>query len=229
MIDFVHLHVHSDYSLLDGAASVESLADKAEALGMRHLAITDHGNMFGALKFIAACKEHADHSPRANPIHPIIGNEFYMAPGSRFEKSGSEHGNKYYHLILLAKDARGYKNLLKLTSASYTDGFYYKPRIDEEVLVKYHEGLVCLSACIAGEIPSLILEDKIEEAEKKARWFRDLFGDEDFYLELQDHGLEEQKKANAALIDIAKHTGIPLVVTNDIHYLEENDAEVQDI
>ncbi|MDR2446458.1 MAG: DNA polymerase III subunit alpha [Treponema sp.] len=229
MIDFVHLHVHSDYSLLDGAASVESLADKAEDLGMRHLAITDHGNMFGALKFIAACKEHADHSPRANPIHPIIGNEFYMAPGSRFEKSGSEHGNKYYHLILLAKDARGYKNLLKLTSASYIDGFYYKPRIDEEVLVKYHEGLICLSACIAGEIPSLILEDKIEEAEKKARWFRDLFGDEDFYLELQDHGLKEQKKANEALIDIAKRTGIPLVVTNDIHYLEKDDSVVQDI
>ncbi|MDR2792829.1 MAG: DNA polymerase III subunit alpha [Treponema sp.] len=229
MIDFVHLHVHSDYSLLDGAASVQSLADKAEALGMKHLAITDHGNMFGVLKFVTACKEHADHSPRAKPIHPIIGNEFYMAPGSRFEKNGAEHGNKYYHLILLAKDTQGYKNLLKLTSISYIDGFYYKPRIDEEVLVQYHEGLICLSACVAGEIPSLILENKMDEAEKRARWFRGLFGDENFYLELQDHRLEIQKTANAAIIDIAKRTGIPLVVTNDIHYLEKKDAEAQDI
>jgi DNA polymerase-3 subunit alpha len=229
MTDFVHLHVHSDYSLLDGAAPVQGLADKAEALGMKHIAITDHGNMFGVLKFVTACHEHANHAKRANPVHPIIGNEFYMAPASRFDKSGSEYGNKYYHLILLAKDAQGYKNLLKLTSISYVDGFYYKPRIDEEVLVKYHEGLICLSACVAGEIPSLILDDKIDEAEKKARWFRDLFGDEDFYLELQDHRLEIQKKANAALIEIAKRTGIPLVVTNDIHYLEKDDATAQDI
>jgi DNA polymerase-3 subunit alpha len=229
MTDFVHLHVHSDFSLLDGAASAQSLADKAEALGMKHLALTDHGNMFGALKFAAACRENADHSPRKNPIHPIIGNEFYISPGSRFDKSGSEHGNKYYHLILLAKNGQGYRNLLKLTSVSYVDGFYYKPRIDEESLIRYHEGLICLSACVAGEIPSLILEKKAEEAEKRARWFRDLFGQEDFYLELQDHRLAIQKECNKTIIEIAKKTGIPLVVTNDVHYLEKEDATAQDI
>jgi DNA polymerase-3 subunit alpha len=228
MTDFVHLHVHSDYSLLDGAASVKDLAEKARSLGMRHLAITDHGNMFGAIDFMNACQGDRDH-PVETPIHPIIGNEFYMAPNSRFEKKGSESGNKYYHLVLLAASREGYRNLLKLSSYAYTEGFYYKPRIDEELLVKYHRGLIGLSACIMGEIPCLVLDGKREAAEKRARWFRDLLGDGNFYLELQDHGIKEQKEANRALIEMSRRTGIPLVATNDIHYIEREDAAAQDI
>ena len=221
MTDFVHLHVHTDFSLLDGAASADALAEKASSLGMKHLAITDHGNMFGVLKFKEACEKRQ--------IHPIIGSEFYMVPGSRLEKSGSENGNKYYHLILLAKNATGYKTLIKLSSYSYTEGFYYKPRIDEELLTKYHDGLIALSACVSGEIPALILDDQTEAAEKKAIWFRNLFGEDNFYLEIQDHNLKIQEKANKGLIEISKRTGIPLVATNDIHYLEKEDAEAQDI
>jgi DNA polymerase-3 subunit alpha len=228
MTDFVHLHVHSDYSLLDGAAPVKDLAKKARALGMKHLAITDHGNMFGAIDFMNACLGDRDH-PEEYPVHPIIGNEFYMAPGSRLEKKGAETGNKYYHLILLAATLEGYQNLLKLSSFAYTEGFYYKPRIDEELLVKHHQGLICLSACVAGEIPSLILEGKAEAAEQRARWFRDLLGDDNFYLELQDHGIREQKEVNRALIEMSRRTGIPLAATNDIHYLEREDAAAQDI
>ncbi|MDR1956944.1 MAG: DNA polymerase III subunit alpha [Treponema sp.] len=221
MIDFVHLHVHTDFSLLDGAASAESLAAKAASLGMKHLAITDHGNLFGILKFRDACEKAG--------IRPIIGCEFYMAPGSRFKKSGSEHGNKYYHLVLLAKNGEGYQTLIKLSSYSYTEGFYYKPRIDEELLLRYHQGLIGLSACVAGEIPSLILDGNREAAEKRALWFRDLLGEGNFYLELQDHRLPIQQKANPGIIDLARRTGIPLVVTNDIHYLEQEDAQAQDI
>ncbi|MDR2517328.1 MAG: DNA polymerase III subunit alpha [Spirochaetaceae bacterium] len=231
MTDFVHLHVHSDFSLLDGAASVDALAKKAAALGMKHLAITDHGNMFGVIKFAEACRGSADHPlPEGRAaVNPIIGCEFYMAPGSRHERKGSENGNKYYHLVLLAASGAGYRNLVRLSSYSYTEGFYYKPRIDRELLERYHEGLIGLSACIAGEIPALYLEGKDGQAEALAFWFRDLFGPDNFYLELQDHGIAEQKKANAALIALSRKTGIPLVVTNDIHYLEKDDAETQDI
>ncbi|MDR0568982.1 MAG: DNA polymerase III subunit alpha [Spirochaetaceae bacterium] len=221
MTDFVHLHVHTDFSLLDGAASAESLAKKAASLGMKHLAITDHGNMFGVLKFKEACEKYE--------VRPIIGSEFYMAKGSRFQKSGSENGNKYYHLVLLAKNGEGYRTLIKLSSYSYTEGFYYKPRIDEELLVKYHDGLICLSACVGGEIPSLILDGQSDAAEQRALWFRELFGAENFYLEVQDHRLPIQEKANKGIIAIAERTGIPLVVTNDIHYLEKEDAVAQDI
>jgi DNA polymerase-3 subunit alpha len=221
MTDFVHLHVHSDYSLLDGAASVKSLISKAKALGMKHLALTDHGNMFGALKFYKECK--------AAEINPIIGSEFYMTTGSRFDKKGSETGNAYHHLVLLATNEQGYRNLMKLSSLSYTEGFYYKPRIDEELLVRYHEGLIGLSACLGGEIPSLLLEGKAEEALSRARRLRDILGDDNFYLELQDHGLPEQKKVNPLLIELSKRTGIPLVATNDIHYLDKEDSVAQDI
>jgi DNA polymerase-3 subunit alpha len=230
MTDFVHLHTHTDYSLLDGAAPVQALADKAEQLGMKYLAITDHGNMFGVLHFITACKERADknHTPRASPVYPIIGNEFYMAPGSRFDKAHSEYENKYYHLILLAKNLDGYKNLLKLTSLSYTEGFYYKPRIDWEILEKHHDNLVCLSACLAGEVANLILDGKQDEAELAAHRFHDLFGD-DYYLELQDHQLPEDPKVIAGVAAIARKTGIPLVATNDVHYAEKEDWEAQDV
>ena len=221
MTDFVHLHVHSDYSLLDGAASVKSLITKAKTLGMKHLALTDHGNMFGVLKFFKECK--------AAEINPIIGSEFYMTTGSRFDKKGSETGNKYHHMVLLATNERGYRNLMKLSSLSYTEGFYYKPRIDEELLVRYHEGLIGLSACLGGEIPSLLLEGKHQEALTRVRRFREILGDDNFYLELQDHGLPEQKKVNPLLVELSKRTGIPLVATNDIHYLDKEDSVAQDI
>ena len=164
MADFVHLHNHSDFSLLDGAASVPSMVAKAKALGMPGLALTDHGNMYGAVKFYDECKGLG--------INPIVGSEFYVAGGARTEKTGTENGNKYYHLILLAQDATGYKNLLKLSSASFTEGYYYKPRIDDEILAANCEGLICSSACIAGEIPSLVLMGKAAEAERKAREVR---------------------------------------------------------
>ncbi|MDR2518729.1 MAG: DNA polymerase III subunit alpha, partial [Spirochaetaceae bacterium] len=193
--------------------------EKAASLGMKHLAITDHGNMFGVLKFRDACKKRG--------IRPIIGSEFYMSHASRFEKSGSE----YYHLVLLAKNLAGYQTLIKLSSYSYTEGFYYKPRIDEELLASCHEGLIGLSACVSGEIPSLILAGDLKGAEKRACWFQDLLGAGSFYLELQDHHLPNdiQRKANEGITALSKRTGIPLVVTNDIHYLNKEDAKAHDI
>ncbi len=221
MPEFVHLHNHSDYSLLDGAASIKSLVDKAESLGMKHLAITDHGNMFGVLRFYKACK--------AKGINPIIGCEFYVAPKSRLVKSGSEKQNKYYHLVLLAKNKIGYQNLMVLVSQGYLDGFYYKPRIDNELLEKHAEGLICTSACLAGEIPTHLLNGQHDEARKTAEYYRSLFGPDGYYLELQDHGIPEQKQVNPQIIQLSRETGIPLIATNDIHYLERSHAEAQDI
>ncbi|MDR0315552.1 MAG: DNA polymerase III subunit alpha [Treponema sp.] len=247
MTGFVHLHVHSDFSLQDASVSVMSLADKAEALGMSHLALTDHGNMFGAMEFIAACREtinsKGQHEKRQNPVKPIIGCEVYVSPGSRFEKKGAESDNKYYHLILLAANREGYLNLIKLCSLAYTEGFYYRPRIDEELLTRYHGGLIALSACASGEIPRLIQAGRLDEAEQKARHYRDLFGDDaegraNFYLEIQDHGIPSgglkgtslsQKDINKAVIDISRKTGIPLVATNDVHYLDSEDYVAHDV
>ena len=221
MAEFVHLHNHTDYSLLDGAAPVKELVATAKGYGMPGIAITDHGNMFGALNFNKACRDEG--------INPIIGCEFYMAGGSRREKTGTESGNKYFHFILLAENQEGYRNLMKLTSMSYTEGFYYKPRIDDEILAANSGGLIASSACIAGEIPALILSGKAAAAEKKALYYRDLFGPERFYLELQDHGLEEQKLVNRELVAISRRQGIPLVATNDLHYIRQEDAVAQDI
>jgi DNA polymerase-3 subunit alpha len=247
MTNFVHLHVHSDFSLTDASATLVGLADKAEQLGMTHLALTDHGNMFGAMEFLAACKEtvneKGDHEDRKNPIKPIIGCEVYVSPGSRFDKKGSENENRYYHLVLLAANRDGYFNLVKLCSLAYTEGFYYRPRIDEELLEKHHKGLIALSACVSGEIPKLIQAGKTGEAHKKAEYYRDLFGKDkqgqpNFYIEIQDHGIPEgwlrgtefsQKQINSALVDIAKKTGIPLVATNDVHYIEQNDYVAHDV
>ncbi|MDR2478778.1 MAG: DNA polymerase III subunit alpha, partial [Treponema sp.] len=238
MTDFVHLHVHSDFSLQDAAVSVMALADKAEALGMTHLALTDHGNMFGAMEFMAACGENAKHAGRKNPVTPIIGCEVYVSPGSRFEKKGAESDNRYYHLVLLAFSQEGYRNLVKLCSFAYTEGFYYRPRVDEELLAQYHGGLIALSACVSGEIPRLIQAGKCEEAEAKARRYRDLFGDDNFYLEIQDHGIPagtlkgsslSQKEINQAVAAISRKTGIPLVATNDVHYLNREDYVAHDI
>lgn len=221
MSEFVHLHNHSDYSLLDGAAPVKEMVATAKRLGMPGIAITDHGNLFGALTFEKACREEG--------INPIIGCEFYVAGSSRKEKAGSENGNRYYHFLLLAENQEGYRNLIKLTSLSYTEGFYYKPRIDDELLAQYSKGLIASTACLAGEIPSLILAGKSEAAEKKILRYAELFGKEHFYLELQDHGLEEQKLVNRTLISLARKYNLPLIATNDLHYIQKEDAVAQDI
>ncbi|MDR3122197.1 MAG: PHP domain-containing protein, partial [Treponema sp.] len=230
MVDFVHLHVHSDYSLLDGAASVEALASKAASLGMKHLALTDHGNMFGALKFLNACLGGDDHPLKDRaPVHPIIGSEFYIAPDSRLNRKYAREDEKYYHLVLLAANEEGYRNLMKLSSLAYIEGFYMRPRIDKELLERCHEGLICLSACLQGEIPFLILAGRVKEAEETALWFNRLFGQDNFYLEIQDHGIEAQKKVIPVIAEMSRRTGIPLVATNDIHYLEREDAVAQDL
>ena len=221
MTEFVHLHNHTDYSLLDGAMKIDDMVAKAKSLGMSSIAITDHGNMFGALNFYEKCRE--------NGIKPIVGCEFYMAEGSRKIKTGTEFGNKYYHLILLAKDNTGYRNLMKLNSTAYIDGYYYKPRIDFEVLEQHHEGLVCSSACIAGVVPKLIINGKLDEAASMAMRFSDIFGRGNYFLELQDHGIPEEKVSNRGLIEISKRTGIPLIATNDIHYLNREHSTAQEL
>ena len=193
---------------------------KASSLGMKHIGLTDHGNMFGALRFYEECKAH--------DINPVIGCEFYIAPGSRLVKTGAESGNKYYHFVMLAKSEQGYKNLITLCSIGYTEGFYYKPRIDDEILAEYCSETIASSACLGGEIPQLILLGKNEEAEKKALFYNELFGNGNFYLELQEHGIPEQKIVNKELIAISKRTGIPLIATNDSHYIDNDDANAQD-
>jgi DNA polymerase-3 subunit alpha len=218
---FVHLHCHSDFSLLDGASSIDALVARAKELGMTHLALTDHGNMFGALAFFKECRKQG--------ITPIIGSEFYKAPGSRLEKSGSEKGTRHHHLVLLARNVAGYANLLQLSSLGYTEGFYYKPRIDDELLEKHHEGLIGLSACLAGDIPAAILDGRQAVARKRAAYYRELFGPDGFYLEVQDHGIPEQRTVNREIVRISHETGIPLVATNDIHYTSRGDARAQDV
>ena len=218
-MSFVHLHVHTEYSLLDGACRIERLVQRAKELGQTALAITDHGVMYGAVAFYKAC--------RAADIRPIIGCEVYVAPRSRFDK---EHGvdNAYSHLILLCKNETGYRNLCRLVSDAFTEGFYLKPRIDWKLLHEHAEGLVCLSGCIAGEIPQKLLRGDEAGAKARALELKALFG-EDFYLELQDHGIPEQRQVAAGLQKLSRETGIPLVVTNDAHYVEKADARTQDV
>ena len=214
MSNFVHLHIHSEYSLLDGANRIKDLPVRAKELGMDAIAITDHGVMYGAIDFYKACKKEG--------IKPIIGCEVYVAMRSRFDKEPNID-NRYYHLILLAKNNEGYKNLSKLVSLGFLDGYYYKPRIDKEILEKYHEGLICLSACLAGEINQKLLNGKEKEAEEAALWHKNLFG-EDYYIEIQNNGIQEQVLANQKLIKLARKLDIPLVATNDAHYLKKEDA-----
>ena len=214
MSNFVHLHVHSEFSLLDGANRIKELPVRAKELGMDSIAITDHGVMFGVIDFYKACK--------SNGIKPIIGCEVYVAPRTRFDKEANID-NKYYHLILLAKNNEGYKNLSKLVSLGFVDGYYYKPRIDKEILEKYHEGLICCSACLGGEVAQAFLQDKPEEAEKIALWHKNLFGD-DYYLEVQANTLKEQIMVNSKLVQLSRKLGIKLVATNDAHYMRKEDA-----
>ena len=214
MPDFVHLHIHSEYSLLDGANRIKDLPVRAKELGMKAMALTDHGVMYGAIDFYKACKKEG--------IKPIIGCEVYVAPRSRFDKEPNID-NKYNHLILLAKNNQGYKNLSKLVSIGFIDGYYYKPRIDLEVLEKYHEGLICLSACLAGAVNQAILAGDMQKAEETALWYKNLFGD-DYYLELQNNGIKEQIMVNQRLVELGRKLSIPLVGTNDAHYLKREDA-----
>ena len=214
---FSHLHVHTEYSLLDGFARTDRLLERARELGIPALAITDHGALYGIIDFYEKAKERG--------IKPIIGIEIYLTRGSRKEKSPKER--ELYHLILLAKNNKGYKNLLKLSSLSYLEGFYYKPRVDKELLEKYSEGLIALSGCISGEIPSLILSGMDEEAVRTAKWYKEVF--DDFYLELQRHDMEELRKVNRALIELSRSTGIPLIATNDVHYVLREEAPLHEI
>ncbi|EGO61820.1 DNA polymerase III subunit alpha [Acetonema longum] len=220
MQNFVHLHLHTEYSLLDGASRIDGLLARVKELGMPAVAITDHGNMYGVIDFYKAAKKYG--------VKPVIGCEVYVAPRSRFDKSAVE-GEAYYHLILLAENNTGYKNLTKLVSSAYLDGFYYKPRIDRDLLRQHSTGLICLSACIAGEIPSLLLKGNIAGAEDVAKQYLEIFGPDHFFLELQDHGLPEQRTANRLLSEIADKYGIQLVASNDVHYTNKEDAEFHDV
>ncbi|MEZ3421740.1 MAG: DNA polymerase III subunit alpha [Eubacterium sp.] len=217
---FTHLHVHTEFSLLDGACRIEQLVLKAKELGMQSLAVTDHGNMYGAVDFYKACKR--------NGIKPIIGCEVYVAPRTRFDKE-KVLDKDYNHLILLCRNETGYRNLIKLVSMSFTEGYYYKPRVDHDILEKYHDGLLCLSACLAGEIPQALLRKDYEEAKRTALWYRDVFGADNYYLEIQNHGLEEQRTVKEGLKRLSAETDIPLTATNDVHYIEQQDSKIQQV
>ncbi len=219
-MSFVHLHVHTEYSLLDGAARIEQVVEKAARLGMPALAVTDHGVMFGAVDFYKTCKKQG--------IKPIMGCEVYVAPRTMADRAPKVDDN-LYHLVLLAENEEGYRNLLKLVSMGYTEGFYYKPRVDKQALAANSKGLIALSGCLAGEPAARILGGQPGEAVKAAAEYRDIFGENNYYLELQDHGFQEQAAVNRELVGISRATGIPLVVTNDVHYVERDHAEMQDI
>ena len=217
--DFVHLHLHTEYSLLDGACRLDRLVDKAHELKFSSLAITDHGAMHGVIEFYSAA--------RAKGIKPIIGCEVYVAPGSRLERKKVE-GDKYHHLGLLAKDETGYKNLIKLTTAAHLEGYYYKPRIDKEILAAHSAGLIAMSGCLASEIPDLILKDQIDKARDAVDFFKQTLGAENFFLELQNHGMADQAKVNRQLIAWSKEFGLKLVATNDVHYINKGDSHAHD-
>ena len=217
--NFTHLHVHTEYSLLDGSAKIRELVQRTKALGMKSIAITDHGAMYGVVDFYKAALEEG--------IKPIIGCEVYIAHESRLKKEGK--GGGYYHLVLLAETNEGYQNLIKLVSYGFIDGFYYKPRIDKELLRKYHKGIICSSACLAGEIPRNILNVSYEAAKEAAMEYVDIFGENNFFLELQDHGMREQKIVNRELVRMSKETGIPLIATNDSHYIYKEDTKPHEI
>ena len=219
--DFVHLHLHTEYSLLDGACRLDRLMDKAHDLKFSSLAITDHGVMYGAIDFYQAA--------RAKGIKPIIGCEVYVAPGSRLEKKASSGGRDVYnHLVLLAKDEQGYKNLIKLTTAAHLEGYYYKPRIDKEILAAHKDGLIALSGCLASEVPEAILKEQSARARDTIDWFKQTFGAENYYLELQNHGIPEQAKVNRLLIPWANEFGLKLVATNDVHYVDKTHSHAHD-
>lgn len=218
---FVHLHSHTEYSLLDGSNKVRAYAERVKELGMNAAAITDHGNMYGVIEFYLACKDAG--------IKPILGCEVYVAPGSRFEKEIGDNFDRYYHLILLAKDNQGYRNLSKIVSRSFTEGYYYKPRVDKELLREFHEGIICTSACLAGEVARALVRGDKDSARKAALEYQEIFGKDNFYLELQDHGYPDQQTVIAGVLELSRELEIPLVATNDCHYTYAADAEAHDI
>ncbi len=218
---FTHLHMHTEYSLLDASSKIKELTARVKELGMDSLAITDHGVMYGVIDFYRAARE--------NGIKPIIGCEIYVAPGSRFDREAAAGEDRYYHMILLAENNIGYQNLMKIVSKGFVEGFYYKPRVDDEVLRSYHEGIIALSACLAGEIPRFLTRGMYEEACKSAKKYLDIFGKDNFFLELQDHGIPAQRIVNQGLMRMSQELGIPLVATNDCHYIYKEDVESHDI
>lgn len=220
-MNFTHLHVHTEYSLLDGSSKIKELAARAKELGMDSIAITDHGVMYGVIDFYRACKDIG--------IKPILGCEVYVAPGSRFDREASSSDDRYNHLVLLAENNEGYSNLMKLVSIGFTEGFYYKPRVDYEVLKKYSKGIIALSACLAGEVASNIRKGFYEESKAAALRLQEIFGENNFFLELQDHGIPEQRTVNQGLLRMSKEIGIKLVATNDVHYTFDSDEQAHDI
>ena len=220
-VAFTHLHVHTEYSLLDGSCKIKELAARAKELGMDSMAITDHGVMYGVIDFYRAAREVG--------IKPIIGCEVYVAPGSRFERENTNSEDRYYHLVLLAENDTGYHNLMKIVSKGFVDGFYYKPRVDYEVLETYHEGVIALSACLAGEVQRYLARGMYEEACRSARHYEEIFGKGNFFLELQDHGISTQKMVNQGLMRMSRELSMDLVATNDIHYILAEDAAAHDI
>ena len=220
-MSFTHLHVHTEFSLLDGSSKIKEITKRAKELGMDSLAITDHGVMYGAIDFYRAAL--------ANGIKPIIGCEVYVAPGSRFDKEANAGEDRYYHLILLAENNKGYANLCKIVSKGFVDGFYYKPRVDYEVLREFHEGIICLSACLAGEVQRFLARGDYQAGKEAALRYLDIFGKDNYFLELQDHGILEQKTVNQQLLRLSDELGVDLVCTNDVHYTYADDVEAHDI
>ena len=218
---FAHLHTHTEYSLLDGSNKIRDYVSRVKELGMDSAAITDHGVMYGVVDFYEECRRQG--------IRPILGCEVYVAPSSRFDRETGGGEDRYHHLILLAENNTGYRNLVKIVSCGFEEGFYYRPRVDKDVLRQYHEGLICTSACLAGEVARLLTRGFYEEAREAALTFREIFGEENFFLEMQDHGLPDQKLVNQSLLRMSRETGIPLIVTNDCHYTRAEDADAHDI
>ena len=218
---FVHLHVHSEFSLLDGAARIKALFERAAEFQMPALALTDHGAMFGALQFYEAGV--------AAGVKPILGVETYVAPSSRFERAPGESEEKYRHLTILARNETGYRNLLKLVTDAHLEGFYHRPRVDKELLAEHGEGLIGLSGCLASEISQLLLGGQPAKADEVASTYGDIFGAGNFFIELQDHGLSEQREILSELVQLASRTGLPLVATNDAHYLTKDDHHAHDV
>ena len=220
-MNFTHLHVHTEYSLLDGSSKIPELIERTKELGMDSIAITDHGVMYGVINFYKAAKKAG--------IKPIIGCEVYVAPGSRKDRENNAGEERYHHLVLLAENNKGYENLMKIVSKGFTEGFYYKPRVDYEVLQTYHEGIIALSACLAGIVATNLKRGFYEEAKKEALRLEEIFGKGNFFLELQDHGIPEQATVNQGLMRMHQETGIDLVATNDIHYINAEDQQAHDI
>ena len=219
MSKFTHLHVHTEYSLLDGSAKIKHLVDRTKELGMDSIAITDHGAMFGVIDFYKAAKE--------KDIKPIIGCEVYVATRTRFDKEPIDA--KSNHLVLLAETNEGYQNLIKMVSLAYTEGFYRRPRIDLELLREHHKGLIALGACLAGPVSRKLLNDEYEAAKEMALTLEEIMGKNNFFLELQDHGMKEQQKVNQLTLRLADELNIPLVVTNDVHYIKDEDANPHEV